>query len=259
MIILLHSSKTMKLTSPTGLSLTRPSLFPQANVLGEYLTSLSRQQIQAAMKVSDKLASGVLELIASWPNSKNQGSALHSFRGDVFSGLQAPSFSSSDLAYASQHLRIVSGLYGLLRPLDRVAPYRLEMGYKLAPKPYSSLYDFWGDGLAAALPTGRPIINLTSLEYARAIIPFLDKTQVIAPQFFSYNSKTGKNNSVAVHSKIARGAFAHWLVTSQIKKPAELINFSELGYQFSSQLSKPQLPAFVCLEFAGKGLSIRQD
>ena len=257
MIILLHSSKTMKATRPAGLELSKPELAAQAQKLGVYLSSLKLKEIQTIMGVSNSLAQEIMAIAAGWPASKVQGSALHSFRGDVFSGLQVASFDSKDLEYANQHLKIVSGLYGLLRPLDAVAPYRLEMGYKLTREPYTSLYKFWGDSLAKLLPAGQPVVNLTSLEYGRAVVPYLDKSLVISPRFYTYNAKTRQYTSIAVHSKIARGAFAHWLIAQRISKVSGLTNFDEIGYRYEASLSTPQAPAFVCREFMGKGLSVR--
>jgi len=229
----------------------------QAQKLGVCLASLKLKEIQSIMGVSASLAQEIMITSNGWPSAKVQGSALHSFRGDVFSGLQVASFDKKDLAYADQHLKIISGLYGLLRPLDAVAPYRLEMGYKLTREPYTSLYKFWGDSLARLLPEGEAIVNLTSLEYGRAIVPYLDKSLVISPRFYTYNARTRKNTSVAVHSKIARGAFAHWLITQRITKGSELVNFDEIGYRYEAPLSTPLAPAFVCREFMGKGLSVR--
>ena len=257
MIILLHSSKTMKATKPAGLELSKPALMAQAQKLGACLASMKLKEIQSIMGASNNLAQDIMSTANSWPSSNHQGSALHSFRGDVFSGLQVASFDKKDLAYANQHLKIISGLYGLLRPLDAVTPYRLEMGYKLRREPYTGLYKFWGDSLARLLPEGEAIVNLTSLEYGRAIVPYLDKSLVISPRFYTYNAKTRQHTSVAVHSKIARGAFAHWLITQRINKISELNNFDEIGYRYEGSLSTPLEPAFVCQEFMGKGLSIR--
>ena len=260
MIILLHSSKTMKLTRPAGLELSKPALAAQAQELGVCLASLKLKEIQSIMGVSASLAQEIMITSSGWPSAKVQGSALHSFRGDVFSGLQVASFDKKDLAYANQHLKIISGLYGLLRPLDAVTPYRLEMGYKLtysAEEPYTSLYKFWGDSLARLLPKGEAIVNLTSLEYGRAVVPYLDKSLVISPRFYTYNAKARQYTSVAVHSKIARGAFAHWLITQRINKVSELNNFDEIGYHYQASLSTSLAPAFVCREFMGKGLSVR--
>jgi hypothetical protein len=247
----------MKATKPAGLELSKPELATQTQELGVYLSSLKLKEIQSIMGVSANLAHEIMTTASSWPAAKDKGSALHSFRGDVFSGLQVASFDKKDLAYASQNLKIVSGLYGLLRPLDAVAPYRLEMGYKLTREPYVSLYKFWVDSLAKLLPAGQPIINLTSLEYGRAVVPYLDKSLVISPRFYTYNAKTRQYTSVAVHSKIARGSFAHWLITQRINKVSGLINFDEIGYHYEASLSTPLTPAFVCRDFMGKGLSVR--
>lgn len=214
------------------------------------------KQIQSAMQVSANLSIEVSEILKNWSAVKNQGAAMFSFRGDVYSGLQVDDFDKQDIRYANEHLRIISGLYGILRPLDSVTAYRLEMGYKLPNTKFSNLYKYWGDKLARSLPAGQPIINLTSAEYGKAILPYLN-SKIVTPKFLSYDTKSNSYKTVAVHSKIARGAFAHWLIKHRVKSLDELNAFDELGYKYESSQSTELEPVFMCKEFGGKGLSVR--
>ena len=135
MIILLHSSKTMKPHSPAGFKLSEPELYDSAKEIANYLKTLSTKEIKDTMKVSDNLAGEVKNIIDQWGKDES-GAAMFTFRGDIYSGLQVDSFDKKDVDFAQKHLRIISGLYGVLRPLDEVYPYRLEMGYKLPNKIY---------------------------------------------------------------------------------------------------------------------------
>jgi cytoplasmic iron level regulating protein YaaA (DUF328/UPF0246 family) len=256
MIILLHSSKTMKPHTPAGFKLSHPKLLNSAKEIANYLKTLCTKEIKDTMKVSDKLAEEVKNIIERWGKG-DSGAAMFTFRGDIYSGLQVDSFNKKDIEFAQKHLLILSGLYGVLRPLDEVYPYRLEMGYKLPDKNYNSLYEYWGDKLSSLVSANEKIINLTSLEYGKAIIPKLEKSNVIAPVFYTYNSATRKNTTVAVHSKIARGAFAHWLIKNHADGKTDIAKFNEIGYNYEPSLSSPSSPAFVCKEFGGKGLSVR--
>lgn len=256
MLILIHSSKTMKTTLPKGMDLSKPELLSAAKNIAEYLKTLSPKDIKEIMKISESLAVEVKKTINNW-DSPNKGAAMFSFRGDVYSGLQVNSFGRQDIEYANEHLRILSGLYGILKPLDAVSPYRLEMGYKLPSKEYGDLYRFWSEKIFKAVKTNEKVINLTSAEYGKVIIPKLEKSLVISPVFYTYNPKTKKNTNVAVHSKIARGAFAHWLIKNRADDSTDLSKFNEIGYRYDAKLSKPDFPVFICKEFGGKGLSTR--
>ena len=257
MIILIHSSKTMKPTLASGFKLSKPEFLKEATEITEYLKSLNEKQIQSAMQVSANLSDNISEVLENWSAVKNQGAAMFSFRGDVYSGLQVNDFNNSDISYANGHLRILSGLYGILRPLDSIAPYRLEMGYKLPRAKFGNLYKYWGDKLANNLPAGQPIINLTSVEYGKAALPYLKNSVIIAPQFLSWDAKSKTYKTVAVHSKIARGAFAHWLIKKRIDNIDEIIGFDDLGYKYEAGLSTKLAPVFRCKDFRGKGLSVR--
>jgi cytoplasmic iron level regulating protein YaaA (DUF328/UPF0246 family) len=133
--------------------------------------------------------------------------------------------------------------------------YRLEMGYKLPDG--SSLYAFWGDKIVATLPTTiNYIINLSAVEYTKALLPYTD-VPVITPKFLTISPKTGEPTFVTVHTKIARGAFTRWLITERIEDGAKLQQFSDLNYKYDASLSAPKQPVFVTSEFGGIGLSVR--
>jgi cytoplasmic iron level regulating protein YaaA (DUF328/UPF0246 family) len=257
MVILLHSSKTMR--SPmSSQQPSQPQLLNKTQLLGDYLKILSPKQIARVMHISPALASKTHALVQNWNTESSQQSlAIDSFVGDIYSGLQASSLSITDRDYANKNLYILSGLYGLLRPFDGVQPYRLEMAYKLPNKKFSSLYKFWGTSIVDCLPQNELIINTSSDEYTKAILSYVDPNLVIAPQFLTINPKTKQPTQVIVHTKIARGAFARWLITSRITDPNRFDQFTDLNYQYSSDLSSPNTPVYICQTFGGTGLSLR--
>jgi len=210
------------------------------------------------MHISPALAAKTQELIAGWTTEPSAlTAALDSFVGDIYSGLQASSFTESDREYANTHLRILSGLYGILRPLDGIAPYRLEMAYKIPGAPFASLYEFWGKKIAETLPNSGTIINVSSVEYTQAVLPYVEAARVVTPRFLTINPATNEPTFVVVHAKIARGAFAHWLIVNRVEALSALRDFADIGYHYDTEASTPQEPVFVCQEFGGKGLSMR--
>lgn len=248
----------MRISPSRDIELSKPQLLDKAQQLDTYLKTLNAPQLAKIMRISPALAEKTQALIAKWTATPAEPSkALDSFRGDIYSGLQAPTFSAGDREYANQKLRILSGLYGIIRPHDGICPYRLEMGYKLPDSPFKNLYTFWGESIAACLPQEGPIVNLASEEYAQSITSFVDSSRIIAPKFLTWNAKTNEPTFIVVHAKIARGAFARWLIINRIQKMNELINFNDLGYRYNQELSTPNNPTFVCHEFDGKGLSLR--
>jgi hypothetical protein len=259
MIILMHSSKTMRApssgTKPTG----EPVLLDKAEELIGFLRGLSSRQLSKIMTISSDLADKTREQFAKWSSEPaRQSAAAESFVGDIYSGLQIDSFSAADRRYADNHLRILSGLYGILRPFDGISPYRLEMGYQLPPGKYASLYRFWGESIAAQLPEKGRIVNLAAGEYSRTVVKHVDADRLVTPKFLTADPKTGEPKFIVVHAKIARGTFARWLVTERVKDTAKAIQgFSEIGYRYDEERSTPGEPAFVCAEFGGKGLSVR--
>jgi cytoplasmic iron level regulating protein YaaA (DUF328/UPF0246 family) len=152
---------------------------------------------------------------------------------------------------------ILSGLYGLLRPYDGVHPYRLEAAYILPIPGAKNVYNFWGSQLAEVIPREGPIINVTSAEYEKLVIPYLSKERVITPKFLSRMPKKAEPSFVAVHAKIARGAYARWLIQRGQDSAEGLENFNDLGYRHQPHLSTPQQPVYICDSFEGIGLSQR--
>lgn len=233
-------------------------LLDNAIELDKYLKSLKISQIKNVMHISTELANKTFDLIADWNvDPEAQTIAIDSFIGDIYSGLQADSLNEEDRQFANQNLRILSGLYGILRPLDGIYPYRLEMGYRLNNEPYKNLYVYWGDTIAKALPKDEIIVNTSSAEYMRAILPYVDANKIITPRFMTINPKSNEPTFVVVHAKIARGAFARWMIKNRVIKFEKLIDFNDLGYKFDKSLSKPNEPTFVCQHFGGIGLSMR--
>lgn len=234
-----------------------PRSIDQARELMTYLRTLSEAQIADMMKLSAPMASKTRQLLMDWTDDPTkQLPALDAFLGDIYSGLQVQTLSLDDRAYAHEHLVILSGLYGALRALDSIYPYRLEMGYRLPDEPYRSLYRFWGDRLAGSIEATSLIINLSAVEYTKALLPYLDATAVISPRFLTRGAD-GEAKFVVVHAKIARGAFARWLITERIADRADFARFSALGYVYQSAMSTPDQPVFVCESFGGLGLSVR--
>ncbi len=235
-----------------------PLLLKQATEIDIYLKRLTSAMLQKSMKLSVGLATKTHELIQNWNTERaNQTPAMDAFRGDIYSGLQARSFNQRERDYANQHLYILSGLYGILRALDSICPYRLEMAYKFPHKPFVNMYNYWQGSIADHLPKGELIINLAADEYSKTVLPFVDSKRVVSPKFMTISPKTGEPKFIAVHAKVARGAFANWLIKTRKTKSAELSDFEEIGYAYSNQLSTKEVPAFVCKDFGGKGLSVK--
>ncbi len=241
-----------------GAGVRAPQLLEQAKVLDAALKKLSVRTIANIMKISPKLAATTHQLIAGWTDDPSQQRpAIDSFLGDIYSGLQAHELTEQDRQYADKHLRIVSGLYGVLRPLDGIYPYRLEMGYKLPGTKSKNMYEYWGNSVVATLPTDGPIVNLAAAEYSKVVTDYVDSERVITPQFLTLSPKTKEPTFVVVHAKIARGAFARWLILNRVSDASRLQDFSSLNYEYSKALSTPKSPVFVCKTFGGLGLSVR--
>lgn len=170
------------------------------------------------------------------------------------------------LIHSSKAMRAASG-HGrsLTTPALRDQTYKLAEYLKTlsveqltkVDLPYANLYDFWGDSIARCLPPAGVIVNLAAVEYSRTVTRFLDPGRLVSPRFLTVHPQTGEPTFVAVHAKIARGAFARWLLTARVDTPEKITEFAEIGYRHAPSLSKPRQPAFVCKEFGGKGLSVR--
>ena len=246
MVILINSSKTM-VSDPQEQALLRsPQLLGRAVELDTILKKYSESQLIKLMHISKPLAAATHQLIADWGTQpQKQTLAIDSFAGDIYRGLQASKFNEADRQYADKVLVILSGLYGAIRPLDAICPYRLELMYRLSGKGFKNLYEFWQDAVAKCLPTSGPIINLTSVEYMRVVEPFVDKSRIIAPRFLTASGTPGHQTFVTIHAKVARGAFASWMITNRVKDLTTLTKFNDLDYTYSPEMSTPEQPTFI--------------
>jgi uncharacterized protein len=255
--VLIHSSKTMR-SAQTGTVMRAPELIDRAQQLDRYLKTLSSEQLTKIMHVSPSLAQKTHTMIKDWnADPTKQSLAIDSFIGDIYSGLRAGDLSAKDRDYADKTLRILSGLYGIIRPYDGISPYRLEMAYKLLGFSSPNLYTFWHDTITKCLPDKGVVVNVSSVEYTKAVLPYIESTRIITPRFLTIDLKTHQPAFVVVHAKIARGAFARWLITSKITDAAKFSEFNDIGYIFDKELSSPNEPVFVCQTFGGIGLSMR--
>jgi len=214
----------------------------ETNYLVKELKTYSVSEIKILMKLSDNLAQLNWKRFQNW-NTKDVGQALFLFKGDVYQSLKAETFSNIELDFAQENLRVLSGLYGLLKPKDLIFPYRLEMGTKLKTKSGNNLYKFWEDRLHQALlselKNGEEIINLASEEYSKAIHLNKFSNPVITPVFKDF--KNGKLKVISFFAKKARGEMVNFIIKNRIKKSESLKSFSNLGYQFSKITEKSEL------------------
>lgn len=241
------------------LTATKPVFQESAEWLMEQIVKLTVEQLTAEMKISVVLAKKVKSTHQAWLSKETvTGMAAATFVGDMYSGLQVPEWSESEWQFAAKHMRILSGLYGVLSPTDIVKPYRLEMAYSL--KGIDSLYTYWADRIAQALPASDWILNLSVPEYTDTILPYLsDEITVVRPTFLTWDKKAKQAKPVVVHAKVARGAMARWVIQNRLQRADQLVYFDKLGYVYDPDLSTSAAPVFVCREFGGLGLSVRLD
>lgn len=241
MIFLLSPAKRLDF-SPHGLKITatKPKLSGETALLAETAKKLTRPKIKKLMNLSDDLADLNYQRFQSFdPERKAKAPAAVTFAGDVYRGLDARSLSEDDLKWAQDHVRILSGLYGLLRPLDGIQPYRLEMGTKLKNKRGKDLYAFWGPEIAEEVDKAAKdgvIVNLASNEYFKSVDRKALKARVITPVFKEITDK-GEARVMAFYAKYARGLMARWAVENRIEDSAALTNFREEGYAYDKSLS----------------------
>ncbi|WP_120511662.1 peroxide stress protein YaaA [Photobacterium salinisoli] len=245
MLIVVSPAKTLDYESPLATkTYTLPELTDHSMELIEVCRQLTPMDIASLMKVSDKIAGLNAARFADWQpdfTPENARQAILAFKGDVYTGLEADSLSEDDFAFAQQHLRMLSGLYGLLRPLDLMQPYRLEMGTKLANGRGTNLYQFWGsiitDKLNDALAgQGDDIlINLASNEYFKAVKPKSLKGKVITPVF--KDCKNGQYKVISFYAKKARGMMARYIIDNRLTSVEQLKQFDVAGYYFAPEES----------------------
>ena len=259
MLLTLSPSKTLAEAIdpplPDGHAPTDPRLPDRSERLITRLRRFSKAELADLFGVSDKLADLNHARFRDWSRpltDANSLPAVRAFRGDVYDGLAADHWTAADFAFAQPRLRILSGLYGVLRPLDRVAPYRLEMGTRFptgTKRNPRTLYEIWGETLAdllradlAALDDPPVLLDLASREYARAA-PLPD-VRTVAPAF-KEERDDGPPRVVALFAKRARGALANWVIQNRVTDPDRLPEFDALGYRFAADLSGPNAPVFT--------------
>ncbi|KUJ71803.1 peroxide stress protein YaaA [Thiomicrospira sp. WB1] len=245
MLMLVSPAKKLdESPAPKNVTASEPILLDQAAQLMQTLKPLGPVDIAQLMKLSDALAELNYERFQAWQvpfDKKAAKQAAFMFQGDVYQGLAAERLSESALNYLQTHLRILSGLYGVLRPLDRMLPYRLEMGTKLATERGKNLYEFWGDRITSVLNEtladldSRVVVNLASNEYFKAVQKKKLNAQVITPQFKDW--KNGQYKMISFYAKKARGLMARYAAEQQVEQVEDLKYFDLDGYGFAPDLS----------------------
>ena len=255
MLFLLSPAKTLDYDTPVRAPVlkkaTDPLFTDRAAELIEVLRRKTPAQVASLMDLSDKLAALNVARYGAWQSAAtpaNSKPALLAFNGDVYEGLDAKTLKAADLAWAQQHLVILSGLYGALRPLDRLQPYRLEMGTALATPRGKDLYAYWGDTVADYLNQRlagerSPLIaNLASVEYARVALRKTLAARVVDCQFEEW--KGGGYKIISFFAKQARGLMARYAIEHRVRRPEQLQGFSAAGYALAREVSTPERLVF---------------
>lgn len=248
MLVVVSPAKKMDMTPRDGLKATRPAFATEARALAQVARSLDAGGLQKLMKISPNLARLNTERFAAFGTMEEKPAAL-AFAGDTYQGLEAGSLDAHEMAWAQDHLRILSGLYGVLRPLDAIEPYRLEMGSRLATERGRTLYDFWGDRIATALRDQAAtvgtdtLVNCASQEYFGAVDEAALGLRVITPVFME--ERGGEARIVSFYAKRARGAMARFIIKNRLSAPESLRDFDTGGYAHAPDLSSPDRPVFL--------------
>ena len=253
MLTVISPAKTLDFeTAPTTRRSTRPQFIERAAELVKEARELSPEDLRELMGVSEKIAELNHRRFMDWSepfNLDNARQAILAFKGDVYTGLQAETLSAAQLQFAQQHLRILSGLYGLLRPLDLMQAYRLEMGVRFATSGGRNLYEFWGDSLTRALNTqlgksgSRVLVNLASNEYFKSLQPGALDAEIITPVF--KDLKGGKYKVISFYAKKARGQMARFIIDNELNEPGGLRRFRRDGYRYNRAESTAREPVFT--------------
>tara|TARA_R110000765_G_scaffold389800_1_gene482402 strand:- start:313 stop:1071 length:759 start_codon:yes stop_codon:yes gene_type:complete len=243
MKIIISPAKSLDFESKVPTSLhTQPSFLDKSEKLHKKLKTLSKKKLSELMKISDDLAALNYDRNQTWQTpftTKNAKQAIYAFTGAVFQGIDVNSLDEKKLPLLQENLRILSGLYGLLKPLDLIQPYRLEMGTKLKVGSTENLYKFWDDTVAKALndelEDGELLINLASSEYFKVIPKKVLKVPMITPVFKDF--KNGQYKIVMTYAKMARGLMVRYIIDNNVKTVEELKGFNLDTYRFSEEMS----------------------
>jgi cytoplasmic iron level regulating protein YaaA (DUF328/UPF0246 family) len=253
MLMLISPAKTLDESQPNHAALknfdcTQPQFVQEARLLAQNLQQKSPAELGKLMGISDALANLNYERFQHFStpfSSSNSYPAIFAFKGDVYVPLQLQEYGKAELEFINQHLRILSGLYGLLRPLDYLYPYRLEMGTKLKHEAHNNLYEFWGDKITQAINDIAPkvVVNLASQEYFKAVKPQKLNTHLINVEFKERKGDAYK--VVGIHAKAARGMMVNYVVRNGLQTHTQLQSFNEAGYAFAPSFSDDNNYIFV--------------
>ena len=253
MLMVISPAKTLDFeTPPTTGRFTQPQYLDHSRELIDQLRELTPAQISELMHLSDKLAGLNAARFGSWSPDftlDNAKQALLAFKGDVYTGLEAETLSEAQLDYAQGHLRMLSGLYGLLRPLDLMQPYRLEMGTRLANARGKDLYAFWGTRISEWLNEALAdqgddlLLNLASIEYFSAVKRSSLKARIIDTEFKDF--KNGQYKIISFYAKKARGMMSRFVIEERINRPEALQAFDVQGYRYNREQSTPDKLVFL--------------
>lgn len=249
MLILISPAKTLDYSTPNFTESTQPDFQTDTRALVRIMKKKSAKEIGELMHISENLAELNDERFKNFQNDfteVNSKQAILAFKGDVYTKIDVDEYSKEDFEFAQEHLRILSGLYGLLKPLDLIQPYRLEMGIKLENKKGKNLYEFWDKKISKAInaaSNGNTIINLASQEYFKAVHLKSLKSRVITIDFKEYKDDSYK--IVGFFAKQARGMMSNFAIKNRIIDPEQLKTFSESGYEYSEKLSSDNNWIFV--------------
>ncbi len=237
MLIILSPAKNMNIKSFEGFNFEKPVFYEETNKIHSHLNNLELQDIEVIMKVNKDIAFKTICNIKDFEIDKMEGHALKCYDGLVFKNIGVEDFNSDDIIFANNHLRILSGLYGVLKPLTHIQPYRLEMGCKIQIDNNKSLYKFWEDKIYnEIIGLNKPIINLASKEYSKTITPYLKSSDSFINIDFLM-LKNGKYKSVATSAKMARGQMARYIIKNKITDIEALKDFYFDIYQYNEYLS----------------------
>ena len=249
MLLVISPAKTLDYSSPQATSFTLPDFPTEIKDLVGVLKKKSAPQLAELMHLSEPLAALNEERYQSFTDTftpENAKQALMAFKGDVYTMMDVVEYSEADLAFAQQHLRILSGLYGLLKPLDLIQPYRLEMGTRLKTTKGDSLYAYWGSKISKALNEagkGQILVNLASQEYFKAVDQKTLSLPVVNIHFKEF--KDGKYQVLGLFAKQARGRMSNFVIKNRLTDPEQLKTFHEAGYEFAERLSSATDWVFV--------------
>jgi len=254
MIVILSPSKSMDMNSGKEGDFTQPDFINQSKILVSKLRTFSTPELMEFMVISEKLGELNRQRFKAWNapfSNDNAKPSLYAFTGDVYDGIDPATLKKRDVQFAQNHLRILSGLYGLLRPLDLIQPYRLEMGRPLKTQGARNLYEFWKNTITSELNRmpGNLLVNLASQEYFKAIDKQKLDKQIVNPVF--KDEKNGTFKIISFYAKKARGAMARFIIQNKITDAEGLISFSEKGYTYSPDLSQAAEPVFTRTQSSG--------